>query len=115
MKNIADPNTKINAKRSITLKVVFEPKDERDQIDIEVDVKSSIVPMRKVKSAARMEEDGTGRFVLVEHYRGQYSGQVKLSEPDYLEEEDIPEAVEEVLKKQTTNVRTIKSSERKSK
>lgn len=61
--NIADPNTKPKAKRSITLTLTFTPTEGRDAMTVELDVRKKLAPLAAVSELAFISRnrDGTPR------------------------------------------------------
>lgn len=57
LENIADPNTKATAKRSITVKIALKPNDARSLTEIEYDVKTSLPGVETKKSSAYIAMD----------------------------------------------------------
>lgn len=103
LKNIADPNTRAEAKRSLTMTITLEPSERREHLEISVEVSSKLAKMRPTKSMAMLEEDGEGGFIAMEMIKGQMAGQVAIEDT-----KAMTEAAAEVM--QTSNVREIKSA-----
>jgi len=80
LKNIADPNTKAEAKRTLILKVDITPSNRRERLGIDVEVSSKLSKMQPNSSMAFLEEDGDGGFVATEMLANQVPGQVRLDE-----------------------------------
>ena len=65
--NILDPNTKPTQKRKLTLTMEFTPDDERQNIGVNVVVKSALVPTNPAKTSLWIAGDsGTGELQVVE-------------------------------------------------
>ena len=59
IQNIGDPNTKAAAKRTITVKIILEPDEERQHIEVSATASSTLAPMHPVKTALAVgNEDG---------------------------------------------------------
>lgn len=65
IQNIGDPNTKAAAKRTITVKIILEPDEERQHIEVSATVSSTLAPMHPVKTALAVGNE-EGRVVAVE-------------------------------------------------
>jgi hypothetical protein len=66
LENIADPNIPHKGKRTITLKVAFEPNDTRERLDVNIDCESKLVPARGTDTVAYVTNNGH-ELVAVEH------------------------------------------------
>lgn len=64
LKNIRDPNTKATAKRTVTLKVTFEPNEQRTGITTSLDCKAKLAPVRTLQDHVHVGERG-GEEILV--------------------------------------------------
>lgn len=60
LKNIVDPNTSHKKKRSITLKVTFEPNENRDGMVYDIAVSSVLAPPKSVDGFAYVAETKDG-------------------------------------------------------
>jgi hypothetical protein len=59
LENIQDPNTNPEAKRSLTMKVTFEPDEERERADITLEVVSKLASHKPVRGPIYMgQKDG---------------------------------------------------------
>lgn len=63
--NIGDPNTKAAAKRTITVKIILEPDEERQHIEVSATASSTLAPMHPVKTALAVGNE-EGHVVAVE-------------------------------------------------
>ena len=63
--NIADPNTKAVAKRTITVKVTLEPDETRQHVEVSASASSTLAPFNPVKTALAVGKED-GRTVAVE-------------------------------------------------
>jgi len=64
--NILDLNTKPDAKRKITITLVFQPDAERKHIAIQAEAKSTLVPTAPVATSMMITADGNGEMVVAE-------------------------------------------------
>ena len=76
--NILDLNTKPDAKRKITITLVFQPDAERKHISIQAEAKSTLVPTAAVATSMIITSDGNGEMVVAE-LTPQIPGQLNLS------------------------------------
>lgn len=65
IQNIGDPNTKAAAKRTITVKIILEPDEERQHIEVSATASSTLAPMHPVKTALAVGNE-EGHVVAVE-------------------------------------------------
>lgn len=93
--NIHDPNTNPTAKRSITIKIGFNADEEREYIDTEISVTSSLAGHKSAKTkmlTAKQDGKATARE-LVSGIKGQMfmdvagDGQIKTDSGEPVEEE----------------------------
>lgn len=96
-KNIADVNTKSNAKRSVTVKLDFYPNDERDKVDLTVQLKTTLAPVTDVNTLVLTEEmDGK---VYANELKSGAKGQTYIDPDDATLKTDAGEPIEEVERK----------------
>lgn len=96
-KNIADVNTKSNAKRSVTVKLDFSPNDERDKVDLTVQLKTTLAPVTDINTLVLTEEmDGK---VYANELKSGAKGQTYIDPDDSIVKTDTGEPVEEVERK----------------
>lgn len=76
--NILDLNTKPDAKRKITITLVFQPDAERKHIAIQAEAKSTLVPTAAVATSMVITADGNGEMVVAEMVP-QIPGQLNMS------------------------------------
>lgn len=76
--NILDLNTKPDAKRKITITLVFQPDAERKHISIQAEAKSTLVPTAAVATSMVITSDGNGEMVVAE-LTPQIPGQLNMS------------------------------------
>lgn len=65
IQNIGDPNTKAAAKRTITVKIILEPDEERQHTEVSATASSTLAPMHPVKTALAVGNE-EGHVVAVE-------------------------------------------------
>lgn len=98
--NILDPNTDAKKKRSITLKIIFQPnEDDREDVAVHVEVAKSLAPEAGVKTQLFIAKDlESGALTVQEHQRGVIKGQLDFGDMDelYAEEEDQEDGTEEI-------------------
>lgn len=96
-KNIADVNTKSNVKRSVTVKLDFSPNDERDKVDLTVQLKTTLAPVTDVNTLVLTEEmDGK---VYANELKSGAKGQTYIDPDDATLKTDVGEPIEEVERK----------------
>lgn len=108
LRNIADPNTKPDAVRKLTLEVTIKPNEKRSMLYVAVKASSKLVAMRPSESMAVLDEDGNGNFVATELIAGQMPGQIEIEEVQASAQPADAEPKEEVRK--TSNVRPIQAA-----
>ena len=74
LENIADPNTGHKAKRKITVDLTFEPNEERELSQVDIQVKTKLAPSKSVGTTILIDSDGKGGIVASE-YNNQIKGQ----------------------------------------
>lgn len=108
LRNIADPNTKPDAVRKLTLEVTIKPNEKRSMLYVAVKASSKLVAMRPSESMAVLDEDGNGNFVATELIAGQMPGQIEIEEVQVSAQPADAEPKEEARK--TSNVRPIQAA-----
>jgi hypothetical protein len=63
LENILDVNTEAKKKRSITLKVIFAPSDDRDFASVDISCVSSLAPLESFASRLYIGRDNDGKPV----------------------------------------------------
>lgn len=67
IENILDPNTKASAKRKLTITMDFSPDDDRQNIMVGFQVKSTLAPTNPARTTLFIAgEDSTGEAQVVE-------------------------------------------------
>ena len=97
-KNIVDPNTDPEKKRSITLKIILKPDEDREDVEVTADVSVSLAPELGVSTRFFVEKDLQNDCVtIMEHMKGEIRGQLDFNDigltsafPDH----DIQQALE---------------------
>lgn len=69
--NIADPNTDAVKSRGMTIKISFKPNEERDLAQAQIDIKTSLAPVKGVST----------KFIIGETSTGFTAGEMKSSIP----------------------------------
>ena len=84
--NILDPNTDAKKKRSITMKIVFQPnEDDREDVAVHVDVTRSLAPEAGVKTQLFIAKDiESGALTVQEHQHGMIKGQLDFGDMEEL-------------------------------
>ena len=95
--NILDPNTDPKKKRSITMKIVFQPnEDDREDVAVHVEVTKNLAPESGVKTQLFIAKDlDTGAMTVQEHQRGMIKGQLDFGDMEALYEEEEDDGTEE--------------------
>lgn len=75
--NIMDPNTAAKAKRKITITLTFTPDDYRQQIGMDAQAKTSLVPVQPVRTNLCITKGRDGELLLAE-MTPQVPGQVDM-------------------------------------
>lgn len=75
--NIEDPNTDWKRKRKIQITLVFEASADRETVQMETEVKTTLAPMMPVTTTVYMVRDDQGDPMIVEAVR-QTPGQLDM-------------------------------------
>ena len=75
--NIEDPNTDWKRKRKIQITLVFEASADRETVQMEMEVKTTLAPMMPVTTTVYMVRDDQGDPMIVEAVR-QTPGQLDM-------------------------------------
>lgn len=75
--NIEDPNTDWKRKRKIQITLVFESSADRETVQMETEVKTTLAPMMPVTTTVYMVRDDQGDPMIVEAVR-QTPGQLDM-------------------------------------
>lgn len=95
LENIADPNTKESAKRSLTITLTFEPSKGRDVASTDIQVKSKLVPRNGASTNFIIGEDSNG--VTGGEMKSNIPGQLYMDEDGDVKD-DLGNNVEEEKK-----------------
>ena len=81
-RNILDPNTDPEKKRSITLKIMLKSDDkDREDVEVTADVSVSLAPELGVSTRFFVNKDlKNDRVTIMEHKRGEIRGQLDFSD-----------------------------------
>lgn len=75
--NVLDPTTKPTAKRKIQLTLTFEPDDFRQQLQLDVQARSTLAPIAPVRTALCITKGRDGALLLAE-MMPQMAGQIDM-------------------------------------
>ena len=75
--NIEDPNTDIKAKRKIQITLTFKASADRETVQMDTEVKTTLAPMMPVSTNLYMVRDDQGDPMIVEAVR-QTPGQLDM-------------------------------------
>lgn len=87
VENLQDQNTSFKVKRGITIKLDFVQNEDRDDVQVTVDVIEKLAPQSGMKTAFYIGKDLQTGEVFAEEYGKQVRGQMKLD--DYATEQVI--------------------------
>ena len=87
VENLQDQNTSFKVKRGITIKLDFEQNEDRDDVQVTVDVVEKLAPQSGMKTSFYIGKDLQTGEVFAEEYGKQVRGQMKLD--DYSKEQVI--------------------------
>lgn len=87
VENLQDQNTSFKVKRGITIKLDFIQNEDRDDVQVTVDVIEKLAPQSGMKTAFYIGKDLQTGEVFAEEYGKQVRGQMKLD--DYATEQVI--------------------------
>ena len=84
--NIIDPNTDAKKKRSITMKITFQPnEDDREDVAVSVEVTKTLAPEAGVRTQFYITQDiESGAMTIQEHQRGMIKGQLDFGDMESL-------------------------------
>ncbi|WMM24071.1 replication terminator protein [Tissierella sp. MB52-C2] len=77
LENIADPNTKPETKRKLTLELTFVPSEDRELSIVGIDTKTKLAATKSVATKILIDRDGQGGIIASE-YNNQLKGQQYL-------------------------------------
>lgn len=97
--NIMDLNTDPEKKRKITITLTMTADEYRDEISLEAEVKSTLVPRKAVSTRALIDSDGTD--IYVNELKSGQKGQMFFDPTDSKLKDDHGKPVEEIEQEQT--------------
>ena len=100
LKNMMDPNTPWKNKRAITVTVTFEQNEERDDVNVAVNVTTKMAPVKGIATKMSIGKDLKTGEIYAEEYGKQIRGQMSME--DYQRQQQ--EAADEMTK--TVDVET---------
>lgn len=77
LENIADPNTKYDTKRKLTVELTFVPSEDRELSIVGIDTKTKLAATKSVATKILIDRDGQGGIIASE-YNNQLKGQQYL-------------------------------------
>ena len=86
LNNIMDLNTSAEKKRKVVITLEFAGQEDREIADVTFEVKSTLVPAKKISTRITFESDDDGQVVVEEMQKGAMKGQA------YIENDAIVEA-----------------------
>ena len=98
IENIIDPNTDPDKKRKIQINIEVVPKGNRDDVALAMEVKSTLLPRRKVYADVLIDTDGEG--VYANELRSGVRGQTFFGPTDSTLKTDEGEPIEKIEEKE---------------
>ena len=98
IENIIDPNTDPDKKRKIQINIEVVPKGNRDDVALAMEVKSTLLPRRKVYADVLIDTDGEG--VYANELRSGVRGQTYFDPTDSTLKTDEGEPIEKIEEKE---------------
>ena len=98
IENIIDPNTDPDKKRKIQINIEVVPKGNRDDVALAMEVKSTLLPRRKVYADVLIDTDGEG--VYANELRSGVRGQTFFDPTDSTLKTDEGEPIEKIEEKE---------------
>lgn len=77
IENIADPNTKPEIKRKLTLELTFVPSEDRELSLVDINTKTKLAPPKATATKVLIDSNGEGGIIASE-YNNQIKGQQSL-------------------------------------
>ena len=99
IENIIDPNTDPGKKRKIQINIEVVPKGNRDDVALAMEVKSTLLPRRKVYADVLIDTDGEG--VYANELRSGVRGQTFFDPTDSTLKTDEGEPIEKIEEKES--------------
>lgn len=101
--NILDPNTDAKAKRKINIGLTYKPNDNRDAIDVMVEVKSTLAPQVGVTTTMLVGRDENTGMLAANELKSGTPGQTYFDPDDETLKDDVGKPVEEIEKSTETD------------
>lgn len=80
IENLQDQNTSFKTKRVINIKLVFEQNEQRDDLQVDIDVTEKLAPQTGMHASFCIGKDLKTGNVYAEEYGKQLNGQLKIPE-----------------------------------
>ena len=80
VENLQDPNTSFKTKRSITIKLVFDQNEDRDDVQCAIDVAEKLAPQSGMKTSFSIGKNLRTGELFAEEYGKQVKGQTVIPE-----------------------------------
>ncbi len=87
LENIADPNTSEEAKRTVTVTISFKPTKEEDMLDVGVECKCSLSPIKGTTTKIIFGKNKAGKVESAEYRREPMANQMAMKEAETLSED----------------------------
>lgn len=101
--NILDPNTEAKAKRKVTLELTLIPNDNRDAIDVMVNVKSKLAPQEGVATTMLLGRNSDTGMIEANELKSGIPGQTYIDNQGILKD-DKGNPIDQDLNSQTGQV-----------
>ncbi|WP_334328421.1 replication terminator protein [Companilactobacillus sp. HBUAS59699] len=101
--NILDPNTDAKAKRKITIGLTYKPNDNRDAVDVMVEVKSNLAPQVGLSTTMLVGRDENTGMIAANELKSGAPGQTYFDPLDSTLKSDTGEPVDEIEKDSSTD------------
>lgn len=116
VENLQDQNTSFKVKRGITIKLDFTQNEDRDDVQVTVDVVEKLAPQSGMKTSFYIGKDLQTGEVFAEEYGKQIKGQMHINEIQKTEVIDgqkvdtaTGEIIPETKKSEVVDFRTAKA------
>lgn len=80
VENLQDQNTAYKDKRGITIKLVFEQNEDRDDVSVKIDISEKLAAQSGMKTAFSIGKDLRTGELFAEEYGKQVKGQFKFND-----------------------------------
>ena len=89
LENISDANTEPKTKRKLTLTLILSPNEDRNDIGVDIQSKTTLAPIKSVGTRLYLNKDiKSKRITAQEANRGQMQNQMSLEEVDDTTEDE---------------------------